>query len=145
MKSTKQSLSQKIFLALHVIIVMLVIFSPLFLSYKKQSQYGFVIFCFLYAIILGWIVLGECVLNGIQNSKKYGSVTTFLHNLGFNAIPYNKTIDFVSTYLTFAAIFYYSPSKKFTIATLLLLISYNIHLYVNKKPNIKDVVKELSL
>ena len=144
MKSTKQSLSQKLFLALHVGIVMLVIASPLFLSRKKQSKYGFVIFCFLYAIILGWIVIGQCPLNGIQNSEKYGSVTTFLYSLGFNAIPYSNTIGFVSTYLTFATIFYYSPSIKFTIATILLLLCYNLDIYINNKPNIKEVIEELA-
>ena len=144
MKSTKQSLSQKLFLALHVGMMILIIASPLYLPYKIQSKYGFLVFYFLYATILGWVVLGQCPLNGIQNSKKYGSVTTFLHNLGFNAIPYNNTIGFVSSYLTFAAIFYYSPSRKFTIATILLLFCYNLERYINNKPNIKEVIEELA-
>ena len=50
----------KLFLAIHVIIYILIVFSPLFLSYKLQSKYGYLIAYVLYITILSWIVFGKC-------------------------------------------------------------------------------------
>lgn len=137
-------MNRLLLLQVHVTFYFFIIFSPFFLSRKIQEKYGYLIAYLLYITIFSWIVLGQCPLNKIQKTTKYGSVTTFLDTIGFNAKPYNNTILFVSRYLTFIVTFYYSPSKKFTNATILLFIVYHIAKYFSKDETlISGVIKEL--
>lgn len=137
-------MNKTLLLNVHVATYILIIFSPFFLAEKIQKKYGYLIAYLLFATITSWIVLGQCPLNKVQNTTKYRSVTTFLHNLGFNSKPYNSTIQFVARYLTFAATFYYSPSKKFTYATLILFVIYHIAKYISKDETIiTGTIKEL--
>ncbi len=131
-------------LQIHVTIYILIIFSPFFLSRKIQDKYGYLIAYILYGTIISWIVLGQCPLNKVQKTTKYRSVTTFLHNIGFNSKPYNNTIRVVTRYITFAVTFYYSPSKNFTNATIVLFIVYHIAKYLSKDETlITGAIKEL--
>ena len=139
-----QSFNQKLFLAIHVSIYIIIVFSPLFVNDKIKNNYGYLISSFLYGTILSWVILGGCPFNKIQNSSKHGTVVTFLNNMGFDAVPYEETISFISTYATFAAIFYYSPSRIFTFFTILLLLSYSVKKYFYNAFVMMDVVNKLS-
>ena len=120
------------FLAIHVTIYILLAFSPLFLSHNIQKKYGNYIFYIFYATLFTWAIAGQCPLNKVQKTTKYGSVTSFFINMGFNAKPYNNTIRFITRYVIFATTFYYSPSKNSTYATIALFILYHIVKYFSK-------------
>ena len=145
MSDKKQSLPQKIFGFIHVGMYILLVTSPFYLKHTIRNKYGKYISYFLFATILSWVVLGNCPLAKIENSGKYGPVTTFISNIiGNIAFSYNKTIMMMSSVIMFTILFYYSPSRNFTIASIILLFSYLIHKYRKNKLNFHEIYKELT-
>ena len=145
MSDKKQSLSQKIFSFIHVGMYILLVTSPIYLTSNIQNKYGKYISYFLFVTILSWVVLGNCPLAKIENSSKYGPVTTFISNIiGNTAFSYNKTIMMISSSIMFTILFYYSPSRNFTIASTILLIVYLVYKYRKNKLNLLQIYKELT-
>ncbi len=145
MSDKKQSLPQKIFGFIHVGMYILLVTSPFYLKHTIRNKYGKYISYFLFATILSWVVLGNCPLAKIENSSKYGPVTTFISNIiGNIAFSYNKTIMMMSSVIMFTILFYYSPSRNYTIASIILLFSYLVHKYRKNKLNLYEIYKELT-
>ena len=132
-RTKEMNFPQKIFLTLHCLMFFYLLFSPLYLSRSFQYKYGYIIAYCTTVTIISWIFFGRCVFNDLENSNKYGSITTFFTEiLGINVTRENESILNMTTYSIFFITFYYSPGTYHTYFTIFLFIVYKINKSLQK-------------
>ena len=117
-------LFQNFFLSFHIILVVFLVISPLFVSNSFKKQYGNNISIIMFLIMSSWLLLGNCVLSSLENAEKNGSFIAFLNKiLKINTDGYNDKIKFVTS-IMFLATFYFYSNKNDYIKIFVLGYSY---------------------